>query len=256
MPSNNEFVLVGSLNYSRDPENPENYKLVHYYVSERMLLTINFEIEVFSRISNDDIIRNLNSCKNAVDGFLFMLSELLNTFLDGIDDFEEKLIKLEKKIRFNNQMNSLEDIFKSRSEMLFFTHLVLPIEEIIIALQEAYLDSIIKVDNYNRTRFRLERTMKLLNHFEHQIESLLNLNMNLYTVRGNEVIKALTVFTVLVTPITVLGALWGMNFKYMPEFDWKWGYIFAWFVILLTTGLIYAWLHKKGWTGDILKRNK
>ncbi|MCJ8007696.1 magnesium transporter CorA family protein [Lederbergia wuyishanensis] len=252
----NTFALIGSLNYSRDPENPDLYKHLHYYVSENKLLTIDFDINVFSRITYEEVFHHLEQCNNALDGFLFLLSELLNTFLDGIDDFEEKLITLEKTIRFNNQSNSLEEIFEIRSEMLFLTHLVIPIEEIVIALQEAYLNAIDQVDNYNRTRIRLERTMKLLDHYEHQIESLLNLNINLYSFRGNEIIKALTVFTVLVTPITVLGALWGMNFKYMPEFKWKLGYIFAWCIIILTTGLIYVWLYKKGWTGDILKRNK
>lgn len=71
-----------------------------------------------------------------------------------------------------------------------------------------FYENIKDMDAFRQTKVRLERTMKLLYHYDSQIETLLNINMNLYSYRGNEVIKALTVFTVLVTPITVFGALW------------------------------------------------
>lgn len=45
-----------------------------------------------------------------------------------------------------------------------------------------------------------------------------------------------------------------MNFKNMPELDWGFGYLFAWVIILASTGLIYWWLYRKGWLGDVLRR--
>lgn len=118
-------------------------------------------------------------------------------------------------------------------------------------MQEAYLDEVENMDAYRKAVIRVVRTI-----YDNQIETLLSINMNVDSYRGNEIINALTVFTVQVTPITVLGALWGMNFKFMPGFDWKYGDVFAWGVILLTTALIYWWLHEKGWTGDVMKGRK
>ncbi|RST75336.1 magnesium transporter CorA [Siminovitchia acidinfaciens] len=248
--------LVGSLNYLCDPQNADSYELLHFYISNDVLITIDLDIDSIFNYHREKLIKQFNKCENAIEGFLLIIGEVLNNFLDGIDDFEEKLLKLEKKIRTRNPGNLLEEIFECRSEMLFLKQLAIPVEEMLLAMQEAYLDRVEKMDTYRKAVIRVERTMKLLYHYDNQIETLLNINMNVYSYRGNEIIKALTVFTVLVTPITVLGALWGMNFKYMPEFNWKYGYALAWGVILLSTGLIYWWLHEKGWTGDVMKGRK
>ncbi|HEY4552130.1 MAG TPA: magnesium transporter CorA family protein [Bacillaceae bacterium] len=252
--NNETSALIGSLNYSHDPADPETYKLLHYYVTANTLITIDLDVDNLSDISKRTLFARMDKCEDAFGAFLVIIGELLNTFLDGIDDFEERLIELEKTIRFNNRGNALEDIFDRRSDMLFIKHLAIPIEEILLAMEEAFYEEVENNNEFRKVSVRLQRAMKLLYHYENQIETLLNMNISLYSYRGNEIIKALTVFTVLVTPITVFGALWGMNFKYMPEFEWKLGYVFAWAVILSTTGLIYWWLHRKGWTGDVLRR--
>ena len=63
----------------------------------------------------------------------------------------------------------------------------------------------------------------------------------------NEIIKFLTIFTVLFIPPTFLVGLWGMNFDFMPELAWEYGYIFA---LLLISALIVSLLfffRKKKW---------
>ncbi|RHB48313.1 hypothetical protein DW881_12050 [Exiguobacterium sp. AM39-5BH] len=63
----------------------------------------------------------------------------------------------------------------------------------------------------------------------------------------------MTVFTALTTPVVAFGAIWGMNFKEMPELKWPLGYLFAWVMIVLFTGLIYTWLKRKKWIGPLLQ---
>ena len=55
--------------------------------------------------------------------------------------------------------------------------------------------------------------------------------------RGNEIMKALTVLTAVSTPLTALGALWGMNFKYMPELEWKYSYLMALYLLFSQQGV-------------------
>lgn len=74
--------------------------------------------------------------------------------------------------------------------------------------------------------------------------------------RGNEIMKALTVLTAVSTPLTALGALWGMNFKYMPELEWKYSYLIALLFIIFTTAGMYMYMRFKGWTGDLLRVKK
>ena len=48
----------------------------------------------------------------------------------------------------------------------------------------------------------------------------------------------------------------GMNFKYMPELEWKYSYLIALLFIIFTTGGMYLYMRVKGWTGDLLRVKK
>jgi magnesium transporter len=41
--------------------------------------------------------------------------------------------------------------------------------------------------------------------------------------------------------------VWGMNFKIMPELDWRYGYVYAWILMLLVGGAVYWFFRKKKW---------
>lgn len=68
--------------------------------------------------------------------------------------------------------------------------------------------------------------------------------------------KALTIFTAVATPMMALGAIWGMNFKNMPELDWKYGYAASLSVIFLSTAAIFWWMKTKGWFGSLVRMPK
>lgn len=69
--------------------------------------------------------------------------------------------------------------------------------------------------------------------------------------RNNEIMRVLTVMSSIFIPLTFLVGLWGMNFKYLPEMhsEWgeKYGYAFAWAIILLTALGIIWWMRRKKW---------
>jgi len=96
----------------------------------------------------------------------------------------------------------------------------------------------------------------LLNEYEHEIDSLINLEEVISSHRGNEIMKTLTVLTTIFTPIMAFGSLWGMNFKHMPELEWRYGYIFSIALIIISTAFLYYFIKNKGWTGDLLKGKK
>jgi magnesium transporter len=63
----------------------------------------------------------------------------------------------------------------------------------------------------------------------------------------NTVMKVLTVIATLFIPLTFITSLYGMNFKYMPELEWRWSYPAVWLVILLVTALMLVYFKRKKW---------
>jgi magnesium transporter len=72
----------------------------------------------------------------------------------------------------------------------------------------------------------------------------LNLYMSMVSHRTNEVMKRLTVVSVIFLPLTFLVGVYGMNFKELPELEWRYGYAYFWaFVLAMVGGLL--WLLKR-----------
>ncbi|MGE6964046.1 CorA family divalent cation transporter, partial [Bacillus thuringiensis] len=96
----------------------------------------------------------------------------------------------------------------------------------------------------------------LTKEYQQELDTMIHLQEVVSSHRGNEIMKALTVLTAVSTPLTALGALWGMNFKHMPELEWQYGYVLALLSIILTTGGMHFYMRFKGWTGDLLRVKK
>jgi magnesium transporter len=62
-----------------------------------------------------------------------------------------------------------------------------------------------------------------------------------------EVVKLLTMITVITTPMTLVGTWYGMNYHNMPEYSWRYGYVFAIVVTAVATLLTWLWFKKKKW---------
>ncbi|ORC88190.1 cation transporter [Trypanosoma theileri] len=77
-------------------------------------------------------------------------------------------------------------------------------------------------------------------------KTLLNLHISLQSFRSNELMAVLTKFSVFFTPCSFLAAVYGMNFPYIPEFRWSYGYSFFWLACFLVCILIYLYMGKRG----------
>lgn len=78
------------------------------------------------------------------------------------------------------------------------------------------------------------------------LTAALNLHLSAAQNRVNEVIKTLTVLATVVTPITVISSIYGMNFP-IPETRWRYGYLFALGLMAACAGGLYAYFRRRGW---------
>lgn len=251
-----ERVVNGSLIYKQNVNEEEDHQIFHFYLTCQTLFTINLEFSSFNQLTPEVMLRQLNKTENAVDGFLFLLGELVNDLLFEIDEFEESLHKLMWGVKKNNAMRILEHVFAQRHELLVCKSLLIPVQELKMAIEENDFPNVNNGEIFIRTCKRIGRAMVLLREYEQELDSIIHLEEVISSHRGNEIMKTLTVLTIVFTPIMALGALWGMNFKHMPELEWRYGYLVSIILIVLSTALLYGYLKTKGWTGDLLKGKK
>ena len=63
----------------------------------------------------------------------------------------------------------------------------------------------------------------------------------------NNIMRQLTVVSTIFIPLTFLAGIWGMNFRVMPELDWKYGYLYAWGLMLLIAIGVCVYFKRKKW---------
>jgi magnesium transporter len=79
------------------------------------------------------------------------------------------------------------------------------------------------------------------------VQNLLSLHLALSSHRTTEVMRVLTVVSLFFFPLTFIVGIYGMNFRFMPELEWRYGYAATWGVMILVSILIYWKVRQKGW---------
>ena len=84
-------------------------------------------------------------------------------------------------------------------------------------------------------------------HLTDKVQFLLDATLGLINVAQNSLIKVLTIVSIVGIPPTLIAGIYGMNFHDIPEITWRYGYVYAWGVMILSSMLPLAWFRKKGW---------
>ena len=84
-------------------------------------------------------------------------------------------------------------------------------------------------------------------HLVNKVQLLLDATLGLINVEQNDIIKVLTIVSVVGVPPTLVASMYGMNFKHMPELDWAWGYQWGLLLIAITAIAPLLWFKWRGW---------
>ncbi|QAY66903.1 magnesium transporter CorA family protein [Paenibacillus protaetiae] len=233
-------------------EEQDDLQPLHFWASEKQLVTVQTDLRLGIRMQGDEEKMSLEQSLSAPEALMAIFSAILQPFQDGLDGFEQRLGDLERSMRYRNRTSLIDIIFDRRYELLHWSHLFIPIREIHSAVKEAFMEQITGTEGYRRMTAKLDRIDLLLKHYTIEMDTLIAMDDAISSFRGNDIMKTLTIFTAIFTPATVVGALWGENFDFLPWTHERWGFAVSTAIVLLITIAIYFWLWRKGWTGDIL----
>lgn len=174
-----------------------------------------------------------------IDAIVDNYFNVLEDIADYIEDTEEVL--LEKP-----NSDTLQTIHGLKNDTLFLRKSIWPLREIINVLERGESPLIQETtriyfrDIYDHT----VQVMDTLDTFRDMISGMLDTYLSSMSNRMNEVMKVLTIFASIFIPLTFMAGIYGMNFEYMPELKWPWGYPVLW-VLMLTVGITMVVMFKR-----------
>ena len=118
--------------------------------------------------------------------------------------------------------------------MIYLRKSVWPLREVISRLERAESPLIQKTTGIF-LRDVYDHTIQVIDNietFRDMLSGMLDIYLSSVSNRMNEVMKVLTIIATIFIPLTFLAGVYGMNFKFMPELEWRWGYFLVWGVMI------------------------
>jgi magnesium transporter len=187
------------------------------------------------------------------EGSDYLLYALIDTVVDHyfivLESFGDILEDIEERIMYAGDKKDFDRLYELKREMIHIRRSVWPLREVISKLERDDLRLIKKT-----TRFFIrdvyDHTIQAIDSVETYrdfISSLGDLYQSVISNKMNQVMKTLTIISVIFIPLTFIAGLYGINFENVPEFSWEYGYAYFWGLIITSAIVTLTLFRVKKW---------
>lgn len=244
------FVVLRTVHLSADSSQLE-FGETHVFVGERYVVSVRHG----SLTSHVGMRTRCEATPHLLaKGPAFVLHALMDFIVDQYFPVEEvlreQLEQLEQEIFAGNPDRDVAGrIYRLQRDLLALKHAVSPLIEISRHLMQFEsplipADSRFDFQNVNDHAIQLS---ELINGRQHLAQSALEANLALIALLQNEAMKSLAAWAAILAVPTMIAGLYGMNFKYIPEIEWDYGYPVTILVMTSISLMLYRGFKKSGW---------
>ena len=244
------YVVLKMLYFDQE-ESQVRSEQVSFICGPNFLISFREQVgDIFENV-RDRIRRKKGRIRKAGADYLAyaLMDAIVDQYFVIMETFGEKIESLEEELAENPAPKTLETIHGIRREMIYFRKQVWPLREVAKGLSggeySLIADSTVPYlrDVYDHT----VQVIDTLDSLRDIVGGMLDLYLSTISNRMNEVMKVLTIMATIFIPLTFIAGVYGMNFKYMPELEWHWGYFMVWGVMVIMVIAMVAYFRKKTW---------
>jgi magnesium transporter len=244
------FVVLKMLHYNKNSEKigSEQFSLV---LGSNFLLSFQeIQGDVFKTV-RERIRKPKSRIRKA--GCDYLAYALIDAIVDHyyliLEKLGENIEALEEDLLENPSPEILQTLHEMKREMIYLRKQIWPIRELINSLVKGE-SSLINESTGLFFRDIYDHTIQIIDTIESYrdiLSGMLDIYLSTLSNKMNEVMKVLTIIATIFIPITFVAGIYGMNFKFMPELEWRWGYFMVWAIIIVVAGIMLWFFKKKQW---------
>ena len=182
----------------------------------------------------------------------FLVYTLLDAIVDHIfpvlEHYGDRLEDLEARVLVGNEPKILLDIHRLKRELLLLRRALWPMRDVVHQLQGERHECLSETTRTYMTDLydHVVQAMDILETYREVVAGLAETHLSTVNNRLNEIMKVLTVISVVFMPLNFMAGMFGMNFEAFP---WKWTYSFPAFTIacLVSCFLMVGWFRRRNW---------
>jgi len=223
-----------------------------------LILGANFVLSFQEGVEGDvfNLIRErLRSSKGRIRkmGADYLAYSLLDAVVDNyfvvLEKFGDKIESIETELIGNPTQQTVQRIYQLKREMLFLHNAVWPLREVVSGIGK-HESPLIRDSTAPYLRDVYDHVIHIIDSvdiYREMLSSMLDMYLSSVSNRLNSVMKVLTIIATIFMPLTFLAGLYGMNFKYMPELEWHYGYPFLVCIMAGIAVFMLFYFKRKKW---------
>lgn len=240
------FVLVRGVDFSRS--RLETLKLAAFLSARRLVTCHRAPLRSITSVRRQ-LEEEGRGRPDMIHLFYLLCDELLGHYFPVVDTIAAEIEELEEEIFDDPRQEQLERLRDLSRQLSLLRRVMLPHRQVFQRLASRQLALI---GEHQALYFRdlYDDVFRMADAAEQQRDQLASAKdtyLSMVAQGTNEVMKVLTLFSAVLLPLTFIVGVYGMNFRYMPEIEWRYGY----FVVLgamacLVAGMLW-WFRRKRW---------
>ena len=178
-----------------------------------------------------------------------LIDNVVDLYMETTESLEDRIEFLEDDLFTEPSENFLKDIYSLKQDVIYFRKQIVPILLLLEGLEKSQSELFREPTKVflRDLKDHVLRTADSVESFRDTVTALLGIYHSAVSNKMNEVMKLLTIIATIFIPMTFIAGIYGMNFKYMPELEWRWGYGMIWFVCILVALCMILYFKRKKW---------
>jgi magnesium transporter len=243
------FMVIHAVDYSRKDGVFATSEL-NFFLGKNFLVTYHMvPLKSVTQTAERSLKSNVHIAR-APDRVAHTLLDLIvENYKPALEELSLEISELEQQALQNPGKETLNRIIQIKKEVLHLRQIIGPQREVLarFAAGDFKLIRAHLVPYYRDVYDGLFHIAELAQTYADSLTGILQVYLNISSNQTGEVVKLLTMITVITTPLIMVGTWYGMNFKHMPELDWHYGYPLVGAVTLIWTVLTGWYFRKKKW---------
>lgn len=178
-----------------------------------------------------------------------LLDAIVDSYFVILEQLGDVLDEIEERVMQAPSSRVLARMHRMKRELVFLRRSVSPLRDLFGSLLKTESPLVTKAtqvylkDVYDHS----VQIVEAIDTYRDILSGLMDVYLSSLSNRANEVMKLLTVIATIFIPLTFIVGVYGMNFKYMPELEWRLGYALCWLVMLIVAGAMIVWFRRRKW---------
>ena len=249
--SKDHVIIILKVLFFENETNELKSEQMTFILGENYLLTLQERVGDYFEPVRERIRNSSGKIRTRKADYLqyALIDTIVDSYLNNIEKIGNEIEKQEELIIKSSSKEMAEKLYSQKTDINFIRKSIRPVKEIAIRMVNTE-SGLIDKDTLHYWTDLEDLSLQAIDAVEiyyTMTSDQINLYQTNISNRVNDVMKVLTIFASIFIPLTFIAGIYGTNFEFVPELQFKYSYFIMWGVMIVVAGIMLSYFKRKNW---------